>query len=1161
MNREALLEILLEHAKEVGDKRGEKVTAERFLVAIIDLSSKADVFGQKENIDALMAQIGRYTKNIDRLKDELLEYINSSNTRNFLDATYMEIKISSATGAAMNEKKDVLTAEMVLDQIMRFPSRSIALCIQRANSEQEKKLVPNIPKLELTEEETENLLARVDRRIKELEEEEALAAGGAGQHKESESEKEELTVEQVRLYSLQEATKQVKEIGEKISSVIFGQEKAVSVFETGMFRSQLLKLTDFDRKKPTTFLFAGPPGVGKTFFAETAADVLGLPFKRFDMSEYCDKEANIEFCGSDKVYRDSKPGNFTSFIKSNPSCVILFDEIEKAHINIIHLFLQMLDAGRIRDNHYDTEYDLKDVVMIFTTNAGRQLYSEAENGDFSMLPRKIIMKALEQDVNPETKEPFFPAAMCSRFASGNVVMFNHVEAEDLRRIVEKNLTKQAENLKMRTGIRTTFDENLFSAILYAEGGNVDARVASNRSATLMSDELFELFRLIDSEKAESKITDLEEIEYRVELPKDDDELATLFKNEVDTGVLVLSDSNVAKLCRAQKAACRINYAEDTESAKKLLKTKDIKLVLIDYTLGLGKEEYMNIEDADTPAREFFRYVREKYVELPVYMLDVQKRHLSKEEEKSFKSQGVKGFISLEKGSKSFKETLDSLCVRIYQQEKIKYLARSSKVITYETAQKISADGKKAEISLFDVKLITAVDAADSADIVGNVSKPDVKFSDVIGADDAKEELKFFVEYLKNPKKFIDTGVASPKGVLFYGPPGTGKTMLAKAMAGASNVSFIATEGNSFLNISPALGAQKVHQLFKKARKYAPTILFIDEIDAIAKERTGFGGTDEILTAFLTEMDGFKKDTSRPVFVLGATNFDVEAGSAKSLDAALMRRFDRRIFIDVPNRENRLKYLKKKLSENKAFEVSDGKLEEIAMRAAGMSLASLESVIELSLRMAIRSKGYKVTDEIFDEAFETYRSGDKKKWDAKELEQTAIHESGHAFLCWHKGETPSYLTIVARGNHGGYMQHADNEGKGSYTKNELLSLIRVSLGGRAAEIVFYGLEKGITTGASSDLYMATKNAQQIVCLLGMDEDFGIGVVNMDNATLGELSSEVRVAVNKILKEEMANAIRLIEENKKAVKALADALLDKNNLSGEDIDKILKKATKK
>lgn len=228
----------------------------------------------------------------------------------------------------------------------------------------------------------------------------------------------------------------------------------------------------------------------------------------------------------------------------------------------------------------------------------------------------------------------------------------------------------------------------------------------------------------------------------------------------------------------------------------------------------------------------------------------------------------------------------------------------------------------------------------------------------------------------------------------------------------------------------------MHELFRSARKYAPCILFIDEIDAIGVSRNASGseGAAATLTSFLTEMDGFRTDPKKPVFVLAATNYSLDENSSRSLDGALLRRFDRRILIDLPNLEEREKYLRLSLLRHPIIKISEEEIRSIARRSVSMSLADLESVVELAMRDCIKASLDDVDDRAFDEAFENYRSGDKKKWDEQTVLRTARHESGHAVISLLAGNCPSYLTIVSRGNFGGYMQKDDVENSAIPAKN-------------------------------------------------------------------------------------------------------------------------------
>jgi len=942
---------------------------------------------------------------------------------------------------------------------------------------------------------------------------------------------------------LDEMVATAKNIRRALSKKIYGQENAINVFITAYFRSLI---TPAENVKPkATLLFAGPPGTGKTFMAETAAQALGLPFLRVDMSEYSDKEANLEFCGSDQVYRNSHEGFVTSFVNRNPKCILLFDEIEKAHANVIHLFLQMLDAGRLRDNNTDEEVSFRDAIIIMTTNAGRQLYENSERENLSGTPQSVIIDALAKDIDHRTGAPYFPAAICSRLAAGSVVMFNHIEAASLEQITREAFERKKQELSETYGIETDIDENVCTALLLSQGTNTDARTIKACARTFFENELYELLSLAADSIA---VNNLKKISIKTDIP-DNETISSLFNSSKKPSVLVFSSKKAAKQCRDNCKTIRIYSAQTIEKAVETVKSEEIKAVLID--LSFGREgnalEYLNAEDVESLSRDFMRYVLSELKYLPVYLLLPKGKSIREEEMVSFYRIGVKGTIEL---SQDFGNELATISRRHYRQESMKRLATANNVLTFETAQSVSEDGSSACIRLFDFKLKTAIRAEDTKDIL--MTRPSERFDDIIGAQEAKKELSYFVEYLKNPKKYIGFGTKTPKGVLLYGPPGTGKTMLARAVACESGLTFIASEGNSFLKKYVGEGAKAVHRLFGMARKYAPAILFIDEIDAVAMSRTGDNADSATLTALLTELDGFKNDRSRPVFVLAATNVDIMHGAGRGIDPALLRRFDRKVLVGLPAREDRRTFIAKRAAKNPAFAVSDSEIDSIAMRSVGMSLAELDSVLELCLRCAIRAGSQKVTDEIFEDAFETFHSGEMKKWDESQLRRVAVHESGHAFICHICGETPSYLTIVARDSHGGYMQHSDNETKAIYTKDELLGRIRTSLGGRAAEIVFYGENEGISTGASGDIESATRLAERMVSSYGMDKDFGLGYVRPG---AGDIDVELHRAVNRILEQEMQKAVEMIDRNRQTVERLADRLLERNYLIGEEIEEVL------
>ena len=1118
---------------------GRKVlSANYFVIAVLDAArakeknetpSEINNEEARAELDRLYVMLGTYGINLEEARDEISCATRTPSYKSTMDEVVFSKMTYTAEAKAKKKDSGTVDASIYLELIFAEPTAAIKNFITAKTEKPDPQL---------------DAIGRMLSKFSE-----------SAEKPEPEPEKNPTVTEIV------DSTRKIREF---LLESVYGQDQAVNTFVAGYFQAQLMACSRKGAKKPpATFLFAGPPGVGKTFLAEKVAEALALPYKRFDMSEYSDYEAAIEFCGADQVYKNSKGGNVTDFVSKNPKCVLLFDEIEKSHINIIHLFLQILDAGHVSDKNTDTMVSFADAVLIFTTNVGRNLYDDPSVTNLSAIPRKKVLKALATDVDPITRAPRFPAPICSRFASGNVVMFNHLEASNLYRIAKKELDGNVKGFEASTGIKIQIDDEVPSAIMFAEGGKADARTVRGRANAFFHEEIYELLRLLSSSKGVEAVDSLKEIRISVPLDGLSPDVSAMFKNPKSSGVLVFADGSVAEECKkniGDKVDCY--FANTVAKANDILFRQDISVILCDVRCGMkdSSSRVLNAEDLVSAGHDFLSYAIAKYSQ-PVYVLEEREGDITREEFLSFAKLGVRDVLAITSDSDSLGDRVADRCRIAHQQANMMKLARENKTLSYKTSQTVSEDNSRAVISLFGFKLSLLTDVEDSTSVLDDVSRPNLRFDDVIGAEDAKQELKYFVEYLKNPIEYMRKGVRSPKGVLLYGPPGTGKTLLAKAMAGESGVTFLRAEGNEFLKRYVGEGAEAVHALFNSARKYAPAIVFVDEIDAIGKDRNLTGPSDvtsDVLTAFLTEMDGFNTDTTKPVFVLAATNYGVDPDSGKSLDAALLRRFDRRIYIDLPNKEERKRYLEMKLSKNSTVKLSADQLDSIATRSAGMSLAELESVFEMALRCAIRSKTGVIGDAEFEEAFETFNGGEKRENSTDILTRVARHEAGHALICWMCGEKPAYLTIVARGDHGGYMQHASNEDKGIYTRREIMHKIRTSLGGRAAELVYYGAEDGVSTGASGDLYSATRLAKSMMCRYGMDESVGLSYI--DPTESSSTADLVRERVNAILKEELDAAVKTIDENRAAIDAMVDALMDKNHLKETEIDGIFSKTVK-
>jgi len=452
--------------------------------------------------------------------------------------------------------------------------------------------------------------------------------------------------------------------------------------------------------------------------------------------------------------------------------------------------------------------------------------------------------------------------------------------------------------------------------------------------------------------------------------------------------------------------------------------------------------------------------------------------------------------------------------------------------------------------------------------LSDADRPSVTFDDVAGVDEAKLELAEVVQFLREPEKFVQVGARIPKGVLMVGPPGTGKTLLARAVAGEAGVPFFHISGSEFVEMFVGVGASRVRDLFEKAKQSAPSIVFVDEIDAVGRQRgAGLGGghdeREQTLNQILVEMDGFDNDTN--VIVMAATN------RADILDPALLRpgRFDRKVFVDLPDVRGREKILEvhargKPISK-------EVELKEFAKLTAGFSGADLENLLNEAAIFAARRDQRTIGNLEFQDAFDRIALGPEKKshvMSQEDKETVAYHEAGHAVVSFHLPNTDPVqkITIVPRGRAGGYVLPLREE-RMVYTREKFEDQIAMAMGGRAAEEVFFGQ---ITTGAASDLQQSTRWARAMVMNYGMSSSLGLPTygdqhsnpfVGRDYGFGGgrDYSEEAAKAIDDevriILDHNYKRAKQIIEENRNKMVALANALMEVETMDRGTFEKLM------
>lgn len=777
--------------------------------------------------------------------------------------------------------------------------------------------------------------------------------------------------------SLEHINDVIKALDTRLKDVVVGQDGAIERLEKSYFHNEKGAVR-------SAYLFAGPSGVGKTLTAKTFADAVGISCRRFDMSGYASSAALDELTGISSFYRASKQGVLTGYVNMHPHSILIFDEIEKAGPEVIRMFLQILEEGTCFDRYYDRDISFKDCVIIMTTNAGRQLYEDSRYVNLSKLPEKLVIDALEKDINPMTKEPYFPKEIVSRLSSHTIILFDRMSADVIRQIINSDVKRQVKDTMDNCGIDISEGIDIVTDIvLYSLGAGRDARNASKLAGKLIDNELYEIMQ-----DKKLNLSKLKSVSWTADLSRMDDEIKDIF----------LDESGADYLC---------------------------------------------------------------------------KRHLA---------------------------------------------------LKYKTDRSFSQDGTTAQIKFHSFSLEVAVEAEDRETIVADEIRPDKTWDDIYVSDEVRKELEYFISYLSNPKSYANTNIRAPRGALMYGPAGTGKTSLAKVVATESKLNFISVSGDEL----KSQGAEMVHEVFRMARKYSPTVLFIDEIDAIGVSRL-LTGSNAVLNALLTEMDGFKDNGETTVFVMAATNLI-------GIDSALARRFDRTFLIDLPDEKGRKWFIKRMLAKYESyFDVSDQEIKSIVSRSVNMSLSNLENFIESAVREAVR-KSMKLGDDLFDNIFEISSHGETKEHDSLEdVEHTAYHEAGHAIVELVNGHVPEFISAVARSSFGGYVKA--ERLKEHPTKQSLLNRICTGMGGRAAEMEF---GYGITPSASSDLKNATKLAKIMVCEYGMYQD-EMGLAVFDSEDCGK-DENVRTLINQILADELERARQIVWENTKEVTQIVEALLN-------------------
>ncbi len=593
----------------------------------------------------------------------------------------------------------------------------------------------------------------------------------------------------------------------------------------------------------------------------------------------------------------------------------------------------------------------------------------------------------------------------------------------------------------------------------------------------------------------------------------------------------------------------MNNNKNKKDNKKLITYVIISTLFIAILLGAGIYYFVN-NDKDDKTLAYTDLIKEmsygniEKIEMTVGSTSVKVKVKNVEEEKK----------SIVPNTEAFMELVQQ---KVAEGNEIELIQKPKSAITQISTTFLSLLPTLVMIALF-IMIFKMQGLGEKGQVYDDTErKTKIKFKDVAGLDEEKEELIEIVDFLKRPEKFTKMGAKVPKGVLLYGKPGTGKTLIAKAIAGEADVPFISMSGSEFIEMFAGLGASRVRKLFDKARKMAPCIVFIDEIDAIGARRTSNSGAEtennQTLNQLLVEMDGFSSEET--IIVLAATN------RPEMLDKALLRpgRFDRQITIPAPDLKGRLDILKIH-SENKRIS-DDVNLESIAEDTAGFTGAELANILNEAAIIATINKHDEIENSDIEEAVKKVTVGLEKKtrvYSEKDKKLTAYHEAGHAVVSRYLATQTDIkeISIIPRGVAGGYTMYKSDEDKYYISKTEMKEKLVALLGGRAAEKLVLD---DISTGASNDIEVATKIAREMVTKYGMSDNLGPidfqGKEQNDMFVFGEdIGDKIGAEVKSLIDEAYANAQKLLIEHRDKLDIIAQTLLKQEKINEQEFNRI-------
>ncbi len=925
-------------------------------------------------------------------------------------------------------------------------------------------------------------------------------------------------------------------IKRKLSKKVIGQESAINSLCQGYLTSSI----DSQQGPRTIYTFVGPSGVGKTFLASQLLCELneyektGYEFNVFNMEHYADSRDGLKLFGTGIQYVDASLGMLTHVVRAQPRQILLFDEIEKAHSTVIQSLLSILDSGLAKDQTSQEVVDFSQCIVIFTTNLGQDIIANnPQNRSIS------IFDILRSSKNPSSKTQLSPEFV-NRLAKGYPIVFSSLKINHLLRLADRELEE-----KEKPDPQLTFGwpDNFAGFLLKTMAPDISVRGLKGVSAKVQSQILNKATPFFEQFPHDKMVFDVQVDNEEHGQPHSHSKL-----------LLLDNDSRVFELLNRTSMKNDVSLCSDKDKIKSAIEIHLPDALLIDID---------TIENSHSSLLYFLSDELDKHSKLPVFTYRIVNE--DEQDDSVSLSHDVREHFSIElsKFDHSFPSMIERIQYYLAIEHDLSSMTRRREALSYHCSVTPSEQGFNVLFHRQSVNQVVQTDDLRANDLF-KMSLPTIKLDDVIGLERAKKRLIDVISWLKTPEKLSHFGVPIPSGFLFAGPPGTGKTLLAKAVAGESGLPFFAVSASELSSSSSGGTTQNIKKLFATARKYAPSMVFIDEIDAIASRRSDSeqgADRDRNLTvnALLSEMDGFVSGDDA-VFVMAATNHP------QLLDSAIVRpgRFDETIFCDLPNRHAREQFFTKfSARHNVEFVTAD--LNDLVASSRGMSSAQIDQVFREAIYQVV-GENNPLTVEVIKKTMVRVSYGSPSEnivLSEREKQRTAYHEAGHLLvssLLFPKQEI-DFVTIEPRDQALGFVATRAEEEYEGYSVACILNRLEVLLAGRVAEKLFSAKADEISSGASNDISKATKLAMHAIYEGGLEPS--IGPVNVGMLTKyeeSELLLNAQTAVQQwIIKAEKSVEQRLTE-HRSSLDSVAGKLYEKESLLGEEIEQLLLSLTR-